>query len=91
MYGKIGECSGEREANSTIPEPPKMSEKNPSEGVFVEPPKLPPKKAVWVEKPNHLRNKLDTLPDMARKNPPPKPKVRTKPRVNPQPKVFPQP
>jgi hypothetical protein len=44
-------------------------------GVLVESPKEPPKRAVWVEKPNHLRNKIDTLPDPPREHPP-KPKAK---------------
>jgi len=63
LYEKVGECSkkksSEKLATATFPETPKPSveSSNPTDGVFVEPPKEPPKKAIWVEKPNHLRNK----------------------------------
>ena len=35
------------------------------DGVYTEPSPKVPKKPVWVEKPNHLKNKLDTFPDIA--------------------------
>lgn len=56
------------------------------DGIFIETPPKAPKKAIWVEKPNHLKNKLDTLPEIAPKKPPPKPQDKPQPRVNPQPK-----
>ena len=40
-------------------------------GVYNEPPSKTPKKHVWVEKPNHLKNKLDTLPYIAYEHPKP--------------------
>lgn len=66
----------EKQATSTPGEPPKLSGEKPNpkckkdliecvkDGVFIEIPPKVPKKAIWVEKPNHLRNKLDTLPNM---------------------------
>jgi hypothetical protein len=90
-YGKVSECSrlNPSEKLPHTQEPPKPSETTTpqvSNGVFVEPPKEPPKKQVWVEKPNYLRNPLDTLPQMAKKNPTPKPKAKHQLRVNPQPR-----
>ena len=92
-YGKIGECSGLSPSEKPAPSsqnPPKLSETHtPNQvinGVFQETSKEPPKKQVWTEKPNHLRNPLDTLPPAAKKHPAPKPRTKPQSRVPPQPK-----
>ena len=71
-FGKIGECSGmnpsekpDTTTKSSKVAPPKPTECVTKDGVFVEPPRAPPQKQVWVAKPNHLRNPLDTLPDIS--------------------------
>jgi hypothetical protein len=68
VYGKVGEFSGlsPSEKPSTTPKlikinPPKPTKPTVKDGVFEEPPRAPPQKQVWVPKPNHLRNPLDTL------------------------------
>jgi hypothetical protein len=68
IYGKVGECNGLNpcEKPSTTPKlirttPPKPTEPVVKYVVFEEPPKAPPLKQVWVPKPNHLKNPLDTL------------------------------
>ena len=93
-YGKIGECSGLSPSEKPAPSsqnPPKLSETHtPNQvinGVFQETSKEPPKKQVWTEKPNHLRNPLDTLPPAAKKHPAPKPRTKPQSRVPPQPKI----
>jgi hypothetical protein len=45
--------------------PPKPTEPTVKDRVFKEPPRVPPQKQVWVLKPNHLRNPLDTLPNIS--------------------------
>src|SRR5579883_2342167 len=93
-YGKVGESSGLKPSEKPSPsslEPSKPSGATPSlvvDGVFQEPTKEPPKNHVWTEKPNHLRNPLDTLPPMARKKSTPKPKAKPQspPKQPPQPK-----
>src|SRR5579859_5553351 len=93
-YGKIGECSGVSQSEKPPPSSPESSETKPTQnldgvvdGVFQEPTREPPKKQVWVEKPNHLRNPLDTLPPAANRRPAPHPKAKPQPppRKPPQP------
>ena len=70
-FGKIGESSGlnpsEKPNSTTTPKLTKLPSKEPvkpitKDGVFEEPPRAPPKNQVWHPKPNHLKNKLDTMP-----------------------------
>ena len=54
----------------------------PKDGVFEEPPKVPPKKSVWVPKPEHMKNTLDSLLGTSKTNPrlypsPPSPRLRS--------------
>src|SRR5579883_2293977 len=93
-YGKIGECSGVNPSEKPPPSTPESSETKPTqnldgvvEGVFQEPTREPSKNQVWVEKPNHLRNPLDTLPPAANRRPAPQPKAKPQPppRKPPQP------
>ena len=72
IYGKVGEYSGlnPSEKPSTTPKlikitPPKPTEPTVKDGLFEEPPKAPPQKQVWVPKPNHPKNPLDTLPNIS--------------------------
>jgi hypothetical protein len=72
VYGKVGEFNGlnPSEKPFTTPKlikitPPKPIEPIFKDGVFEEPPKAPPQKQVWVLKPNHLKNPLDTLPNIS--------------------------
>ena len=77
-YVKIGEMlepSVSAPSSSTAPPVPKPAPVK--DGILSEPPRAPPKNPVWVPKPNHLKNRLDTLPPSGK--PIPKPKVRTKP------------
>jgi hypothetical protein len=85
-YGKVGEHSGLKpiEKPSTTPKltkinPPKPTKPIVKDGVFEEPPKAPPQKQVWVPKPNHLKNPLDTLPNISED---PLSKAKKQPRVN---------
>ena len=61
----------------------------PKDGIFEEPPKVPPKKSVWVPKPEHMKNTLDSLPGTSKTKPKAKPKS-TKPKAK-KPKSSPQP
>jgi len=86
LYGKVGECSGltPSEKPSTTPKlikitPTKPTEPTIKDGVFEERPKAPPQKQVWIPNPNHLRNPLDTLPNISED---PLPRVQKPPRVN---------
>ena len=86
LYGKVGECSGLKpsEKPSTTPKfikitTPKLTEPTVKDGVFEEPPKASPQKQVWIPKPNHLRNLLDTLPNISKD---PLPRSQKPPRVN---------
>ena len=71
IYGKVGECSlnpSEKPSSTTKLikiTPPKPTEPTIKDGVFEEPLKAPPQKQVWVPKPNHLKNPLDTLPNIS--------------------------
>ena len=68
LYGKATEYSGLKPSEKpittpklikiTLPEPTLPITKD---GVFEERSKAPPQKQVWVPKPNHLKNPLDTL------------------------------
>jgi len=84
LFGKIGEYSGLKPSEKAIPTPkltkntpPKPIEPIVKDGIVEEPPKAPPQKQVWIPKPNHLRNPLDTLPDIP-EDPLPKAKQPTK-------------
>ena len=82
-YGKIGEMlelSVSALSSFTAPPVPKLAPVK--DGILTEPPKAPPKNPVWVPKPNHLKNQMDTLPPSGK--PIPKPKVRTQPPRVPQ-------
>ena len=87
LYGKvIGEYNGLKPSEKptttpkfikiTLPEPTLPITKD---GVFEEPPKAPPQKQAWFPKPNHLKNPLDTLPNISED---PIPKAKQPPRVN---------
>jgi len=72
LYGKVGEHSGLKpcEKPTTTPQLIKISPREPKlpttkDGVFEGPLKPPPQKQVWVQKPNHLKNPLDTLPNIS--------------------------
>ena len=84
-FGKVGESSGLKASEKPTPPlklikmpPPKPTKPVVKDGVFEEPPRVPPPKQVWIPKPNHLRNPLDTLPGIPSeplpksKQPPPK-------------------
>jgi hypothetical protein len=86
LYGNVGEHSGLNPSDkpSTTPKlikitPPKPIVPTTKDGVFEEPPKAPHKKQVWIPKPNHLRNPLDTLPNISED---PLPRAKQPPRVN---------
>jgi hypothetical protein len=86
VYGKVDEFSGlnPSEKSSTTPKlfkitPPKPTEPVVKDGVFEEPLKAPPQKQVWVSKPNHLKNPLDTLTNISKD---PLSKAKKPPRVN---------
>jgi hypothetical protein len=73
VYDKVGEFSGlsPSEKPSTTPKlikinSPKPNESTVKDGVFEEPPRALPQKQVWVSKPNHLRNPLDTLSNISK-------------------------
>jgi len=87
-YGKIGEMlepSVSAPSSSTAPPVPKpalVPKPAPvKDGILSEPPRAPPKNPVWVPKPNHLKNPLDTLPPS--RKPTLKPKVKSKVRTQP--------
>lgn len=87
VFGKVGEHSGlspsEKSTNApklikiTPPKPSEPTKPIVKDGVFEEPSKAPPQKQVWILKPNHLRNPLDTLPNISDK-----PLPKAPPRVN---------
>ena len=86
LFGKIGECSGLKPSEKPIPTPkltkntpPKPIEPIVKDGVIEESPNAPPQKQVWIPKPNHLRNPLDTLPDIPKDS---LPKAKQPARVN---------
>jgi hypothetical protein len=83
IYGKVGECSGlnPSEKPSTTLKLVKITPPKPTvkDGVFEEAPKAPLQKQVWVPKSNHLKNPLDTLPNISED---PLPKAKKPPRVN---------
>jgi len=71
LFGKIGECSGLKPSEKPISTSiltktilPKPLEPIVKDGVVEESPKAPPQKQLWIPKPNHLRNPLDTLSDI---------------------------
>jgi hypothetical protein len=70
-FGKVGECGGltPSEKPSSTPKLIKTTFAKPvtpmRDGVIDEPMRNPPKKQVWLPKPNHLRNTLDTFPDIS--------------------------
>src|SRR5438105_4396009 len=93
-YGKLRQCNGlkpcEKPMPSTTTKAPIQNPPNPKDGVFVEPPKAPPKGQVWIPKLNHLNNPIDTLLDIPKQHPPKNPAPM--PRVNQnQPRVVNQP
>jgi hypothetical protein len=71
QFDKVGKLSGlkPKEKPSATPKlikitPPKLI--TPVRDVVIEEPmRAPPQKQVWVPKPNHLRNTLDTLPGIS--------------------------
>lgn len=82
IFGKIGECSGLKPSEKPISTPilTKTTPPKPVEPIVIEePPKAPPQKQVWIPKPNHLRNPLDTLPDIPEDS---LPKAKQPARVN---------
>jgi hypothetical protein len=86
VYSKVGEFSGVNPSEKLFTTPklikitaPKPTEPIVKDGVFEESPKAPPQKQVWVPKPNHLKNPLDTLPNISKV---PLPKAKKPPRVN---------
>ena len=86
LYGKVEEYSGliPTKKPTTTPKlikitPPEPTLPTTKDGVFEEPPKAPPQKQVWVPKMNHLKNPLDTLPNISKD---PLPKAKQPPRVN---------
>jgi hypothetical protein len=71
-FGKVGECSGLKpldkpSANPKLVKltPPKIATPTVRDGVIEEPVCASPQKQMWVPKPNHLRNTLDTLPNIS--------------------------
>jgi hypothetical protein len=70
-FGKVGECSGLTPSEKLSPTPKliKTTSAKPvtpmRDGVIDEPMRAPPQKQVWLPKPNHLRNTLDTFPDIS--------------------------
>jgi hypothetical protein len=70
-FGKVGEGSGLTPSEKPSPTP-KLIKTTPAkpitpvrDGVIDEPVRAPPQKQVWLPKPNHLRNTLDTFPDIS--------------------------
>lgn len=74
VYGLVGECAEKSDTHASTSKPIPTKD-----GVYTEPPPKAPKKPIWVEKPNHLKNKLDTLPDIAHEHP--KPQRMSRPTV----------
>jgi hypothetical protein len=72
-FGKVGECNclTPSEKPSSTPKLIKTTFAKPvtpvRDGVIDEPMRDPPQKQVWLPKPNHLRNTLDTFPDISSK------------------------
>jgi hypothetical protein len=71
LFGKVGECSGLTPSEKPSPTPKliKTTSAKPvtpvRDGVIDEPMRDPPQKQVWLPKPNHLRNTLDTFPNIS--------------------------
>jgi hypothetical protein len=71
QFGKVGECSGLPPLDKPSPTPKliKTTTAKPitpvRDGVIDEPVRAPPHKQVWLPKPNHLRNTLDTFLDIS--------------------------
>jgi hypothetical protein len=69
--GKVGEWSGLKPSKkpSATPKRIKITPPKPitpvRDGMIERPVRAPPQKQVWVPKPNHLRNTLDTLPNIS--------------------------
>jgi hypothetical protein len=59
------------------------------DGVIDEPVRAPPQKQVWLPKPNHLRNTLDTFPDIS-SNPLPRAPWPSKKNALPTNKIHPR-
>jgi hypothetical protein len=95
QFGKVGECSGLKPSKipSATPKlikitPPKLTTLL-RDGVIEEPMKAPPHKQVWIAKPNHFRNTLDTLVDISsdplpRAHKPPKKKAPSHKQIPPK-------
>lgn len=66
VYGLEVESAKKSDAHASTSKPIPIKD-----GVYTEPSPKVPKKIVWVEKPNHLKNKLDTFPDIAHEHPKP--------------------
>jgi hypothetical protein len=70
-FGKVGEWSGLKPSEKPFATPKLIKSTPPNtyhpvrDGVIEEPVRVPPKKQVWIPKPNHLRNTLDTLSDIS--------------------------
>jgi hypothetical protein len=71
-FGKVGEYIGLKPLEKPLAThklvkltPPKSATPAVRDGLLVEPVRAPPQKQVWCPKPNHLRNTLDTLPDIS--------------------------
>ena len=70
-FGKVGECSGLTPSEKPSPTPKliKTTSAKPvtpvRDGVIDEPMRAPPQKQEWLPKPNHIRNTLDTFPDIS--------------------------
>jgi hypothetical protein len=70
-FGKVGEWTGLKQLDKPLANPKVIKITTPKsttpvrDDVFEEPVRAPPQKEVCVPKPNHLRNKLDTYPDIS--------------------------
>jgi len=75
VYGRVGESAEKSDTHASTSKPILIKD-----GVYIEPSPKVPKKPVWVKKPNHLKNKLDTFPDIAHEH--------SKPQRMPRPTVW---
>jgi hypothetical protein len=67
-YGKIGECS--TSGVSACEKSTVTNTQNQCVVIPVEPPKIPPKKQIWIPKPNEYQNRLATVPPITEKRKP---------------------
>jgi hypothetical protein len=89
-FGKVGECSGLKPLQKPSPTTKliKITPPKPNipvrDSVIEEPVRAPPRKQVWLPKPNHLKNTLDTIPDISSDPPPrtPQPSKKKAPPIN---------